>query len=328
MLDAISSFNNFAIVLSSLMLIVFFDVILTRIYEVLIRDRINISRAIRAIIFWIYVISIQILILALNLIDAGLLNDIKTSFIYLFALLIFGTNLIKFIGENQFNRRRYFRANIHFTIIWVLLFFTVAISQGFYFSAEDQHPEWTPKISSYVFENTTYNISVQVTTVVSSYQGFFIKSPITLTITEGFVKYTNESIPRNSTIKVKLKLTPHAYFKDNNTYIRDLTTIDTEFDGNETYNIDTKDKSWLLYYIYSGTKYVSAIVNINGTDVVTMEQNFLMEIEKGHIKSQVESSRAVVILTLWIIYLTIFRPLDELIDWIYDLIHGFHFHYR
>lgn len=136
-----------------------------------------------------------------------------------------------------------------------------------------------------------------------------------LSITEGDVIYKNETIPRNSTIEVKIKLTPHAFYYNTNQGFQMLTTLKTEFIENNTYKIIPPDEPWLIYYPYSGQKYMISILYVDGIEMREMESVEIIEIEKGFIKSQVEAGRFSVILTFWIISFTMLPIANKIITW-------------
>lgn len=318
MTNIVSSIENLVFIIQSIVIILLIDGTLNFIFKRYLSNRIRINEQNRARLFWIYTASLLFIISLLITVDTGILNDLKLYIITLFMIFVLGINTLVYLRNTRLRRHQFIRAMIFLIIIWLFLIPSIFVSQGFYFSSQDHIPEWKTKQSTYLINNVSYNISVQVITILSTYQGFFIETPFLLTITEGFVKYNEEPILKNSSIEVKLKLHPHAVHKNNNSAFQYLTTLQTKFDGNSTYKIIPPKDSWILYYIYSGEKEISSIVIVDGVEVKEMERVPLVEIEKGYVKTQVETSRAIIILTLWIIFLSLFPIINRIIDWLFQ----------
>ena len=203
-----------------------------------------------------------------------MLTDVRNiTALVILCLIFIAINFLIYLRNIRLRQRQFIKAMIILIIIWLFLITSIFVSQGFYFSSQDHSPEWKTKQSTYLINNVSYNISVQVITVLSTYQGFFIETPFLLTITEGFVKYNEEPILKNNSIEVELKLHPHAVHKNNNSAFQYLTILQTRFDGNSTYKIiPPKDRFWAdPHVLFKDNKYYIFI------------EEYIFNKKKGHI---------------------------------------------
>jgi len=266
----------------------------------------------------IFVIGILILF---TLIDLGIYNEMKNHFTFITIIIVPVINFILFLSFKRMNGRKARKASIIISITWVLLILSILTLNGFAFSLEDYHPEWITTESTFNYGNNSYNISVKVITSVYTIKGFFVKTPLILTINEGVIRFDSEQVPENLSIDIKVKITPHAINLEENRLFQDITILPTKFDGYKYYNASPDlDKGWLISFPWSGQKYIISTILVDGVEVVEMERVELVNIEETFVKAQVDQSRAVLILTYWIVFFSFLAYYPKFYDWLYEVI--------
>jgi len=183
------------------------------------------------------------------------------------------------------------------------------------FPAVDNKPDWTAFDTNYA--NNTYNVTVQVDVETSTYHGFFIDSPLSFVIYDGFVRFNKGEVSNNSTIQLKINFMPHAYNKRMGKEIGTLTILNTRpnKNSNNTYDIILPENPWIIKYSYSGSKVLISTLLVDGIEVAKVLEKELVYIEKGHVKVQFDFTRSTYILTIWIIFLAFCPIVDRLLNW-------------
>jgi len=269
----------------------------------------------------IYCIIVIVILLCLFYVDSGIYNEMKNHFTFITIIISPVNNFILFLSCKRMNGRKARKASIIISIVWFLLIFSILTFSGFAFSLEDYHPEWIGTDATFNYDNNSYNISVKVITSVYTIKGFFVKTPLILTINEGVVRFDSEQVPENLSIDIRVKITPHAINLEENRLFQDLTILPTKYDGSKYYNASPDpDKGWLISFPWSGQKYIISTILVDGVEIAEIERVALVNIEETFVKAQVDQSRAVLILTYWIVFFSFLVYYPKLYDWLYEVI--------
>jgi len=266
-------------------------------------------------IYLFYTLIFLAIIFSFLRIDFGVFNDARYTIIFMFILVNLIFNILTYLGSYKFTKRELFKAITFLYVIWFFVIPSILINEGIYFSPTDHDPDWTVFTTEYINNNETYNLSLQVEAMVSSMHGFFIDSPLVLQIYGGFVRFNKGNISNDSKIEVKINLMPHPYDKRTGKEIETLTILKTKQLENNTYSYILSKEPRIIGYHYSGLKELNSIILVDGIEVTTIKGKELVEIEKGYVKSQFDLSKSVIILTLWIIFLSLVPLIERTINW-------------
>lgn len=270
----------------------------------------------KKVFFSIYALILLILICLFYLIDVGVFNEFKIIIIspfFLFTLLLI---IIECFGHYKLSKREIFKAINFLALIFVFLSITAFTATGIYFPAEDHKPDYTAFNKEFLFNNFTYNITLQVDVETSSYHGFFIKSPLSVTIYDGYVRFNKGYLSENSTLELKINFKPYSYNRRTGQEMSTLTILNTTLnkDKNNTYDVVPRGP-WIIGYPYSGSKEITSVLILDGIEVATVLEKEIVNIEKGHVKIQYDFTRATYILTIWIIFLAVCPLFEKILNW-------------
>ncbi len=247
--------------------------------------------------------------------DLGVFNDAKVLIFPLFIIFNLFYNCLYFIGKPKLTKRVFFISISYIAIIFIFSSVSVFSATGIYYPVYDTKPDWTSFDTN--FANNTYDVTVKVDVETSTYHGFFIDSPLSFVVYDGFVRFNKGNVSRNSTIQLKINFNPHAHNKTSNKGIDTLTILNTRpnKDSNNTYDIILPRKPWIIGYPYSGSKNMSATLLIDGDEIIKVLDKEIVYIEKGHIKAQIDFDRLTVIFTIWVIFFAIYPIIDRILNW-------------
>lgn len=251
------------------------------------------------------------------LIDVGVFNESKLLIISSFFIFNLLFNIMVYFGDSSLTKRELFKAKWFLAIIFTFTIFSVFTAAGIYFPAEDHKPDWTQFNIEYSIDNNTYNVTVQVEVETSTLHGFFIDSPLSLSIYGGYVRFNEGEVTKNNTVELKISFMPYPYNKRTNREMDTLTILDTtpNKDTNNTYDVVLPKDTWIIGYPYSGSKELISTLMVDGLEVASVSGKELVNIEKGHVKVQFDFTRAIYILTIWIIFLGFCPIFDRILDW-------------
>jgi len=279
-------------------------------------NRQNLSNRSKKILLILYILTFIIATYYItSLFYAGIYNDFKIfmTISYLFYITIF--SVLKYLrGIRFFDIHKYRKVLVFLTIIFLLFVATGYINNQL-FLEEDEERHWETINLEYIDNNTTNNVSIQVNTIVDGKRGLFYKTPLILSIYEGNIKYNNINFKSNLTIKIKISLSHHPYFSENNIGIKNLTILNTTFDSSKgKYIVEPLSEPWIISYSYSGEKFINANYFIDGESKFSISKK-LVTIEKSYVKSQVQMARAVIIFAIWSLFAAFIIPINKTIDW-------------
>jgi hypothetical protein len=268
------------------------------------------------IFFLIYAFIFLTFISLFYIIDVGVFNEFKIIIIspfFLFTLLLI---IIEGFGYYKLSKREMFKAINFLALFFVFLSISAFTATGIYFPAEDHKPEYSAFNKEFLFNNFTYNVTLQVDVETSSYHGFFIKSPLSVTIYAGYVRFNEGYLSENSTVELKINFKPYPYNKRTDQEMSTFTLLNTTLnkDKNNTYDVIPKGP-WIIGYSYSGSKEITSILLLDGIEVATVLEKEIVYIEKGHVKIQYDFTRATYILTIWIIFLAVCPLYEKILNW-------------
>jgi hypothetical protein len=264
--------------------------------------------------FWFYNLIIVSIIIYFTRDYAGIFEGFKNLFVFISILFIVICNIIIYCKERRLTRTQFGKAMSYLFIIWLISYATIYVIEDAY-KPYDEYRNW----DSYTFEyenndSMKFNITAQVNTRVIAYKGFFVNTPLIVSIYEGVIKYNGENISTNDTIIMNVTLTPHQYYSENETGITHLTSLKTNFNNENKYVVNNLHEPWLISYPYSGEKYLNTEIFVNG-ELKGSFKKPLVTIERGYVKSQVEMTRAVIVFAMWTIFATLYRPINKILDW-------------
>jgi len=258
------------------------------------------------------------ILLILRFIDVEILNELKNGYIIATICFIIIYDIIRFSLIKKITNKQFVKTMCILSIIWILLIVSIGVNAGYNFSSKDCKRQWESKYTVFEYDNESYNVSVHISSSVSNYKGFFVDTPISLILYESSLKFNEKTPPNNTKISIQIELFPHCYYVSNKTYLRNLAILDVTKINNNTYRINTPNKYWFIFYDYSGEKYLSSNIIINGTVVANSERVTFIEIEKGYVKSQVEMTRVITILTLWLVFIGLLTHINKSIEWLVE----------
>ena len=273
------------------------------------------------IAFLLYVVTLILLPLILPFIpylnyspNFGVFNESMLLVFLLFIIFNLFYNSLFYFGKSRLTKRVFFISICYIAIIFVFSSASVFSAAGIFYPLFDTNPEWTSFDTN--FANNTYNVTVKVDVETSTYHGFFINSPLSFNIYNGYIRFNKGDVPINSTIQLKINFHPHAINKSSIKEMGTLTILNTRPNKNinNTYDIIIP-KSWIISYPYSGSKYISATLLIDGTEIIKVLDKEIVYIEKGHVKAQVDFDRFSLIFTIWVIFFAIYPIIDRIINW-------------
>ncbi|MBU0496442.1 MAG: hypothetical protein KKG04_00620 [Candidatus Thermoplasmatota archaeon] len=224
-------------------------------------------------------------------------------------------NTLIYYGKPRLTKRELYKAISFSSIIFIFSIASVFTATGIAFPAFETKPDWTP--STTIYANNTYNVTVKIDVETSTYHGFFIDAPLSFVIYNGFIRFNEGDVPKNSTIQFKINFIPYAYNKRTNKEIDTLTILDTQPNENlnNTFDIILPERPWFISYSYSGSKVLTATLLVDGIEVSKVLEKEYVVIEKGHVKVQYDFTRSTYILTIWIIFLAFCPIFDRLLNW-------------
>lgn len=160
----------------------------------------------KKILFIAYLIYIIILLLLFFIIDFGVFNESKISIFLLFIIFNLFFNMLVYFGKSRLRKRELAKSICYISIIFIFSIATVFTAACIYFPAADNKPDWTAFDTNYA--NNTYNVTVKVDVETSTYHGFFIDSPLSFVIYDGFVRFNTGEVSNNSTVQLKINFMP------------------------------------------------------------------------------------------------------------------------
>lgn len=273
-------------------------------------------RRICFVAYLIYIITLMLLpLIPYFNIDFGVFNESKILIFLLFIIFNLFFNMLIYFGKSRLTKREHFKTICYISIIFIFSMATVFTATCISFPAVDNKPDWTAFDTNYA--NNTYNVTVQVDVETSTYHGFFIDSPLSFVIYDGFVRFNKGEVTNNSTIQLKISFMPHAHNKRTGKEIDTLTILNTRpnKNSNNTYDISLPENPWIIGYPYSGSKVLISTLLVDGIEVTKVLEKELVYIEKGHVKVQFDFTRSTYILTIWIIFLAFCPMVDRLLNW-------------
>lgn len=285
----------------------------------LLKRLLNLERSQRNKWIVVYLIYVTILLLLPLVpyynINFGVFNESLTLFFLLFIGFNLSYSILILIGTFKLSKRELFRAIVYTAIIFMISSASIFTVTGFYFPDYDSNPDWTTFETT--FANNTYNITTKVDVETSTYHGFFIDSPLNFVIYNGFVRFNKGNISNDSIIQLRINFHPNALNKSSNKEMNTLTILETNSikKSNDTYDLVLPKKPWIIGYPYSGSKYISATLLIDGIELFKVLDKEIVYIEKSHVKTQTVFARFSFIFTLWVIFLAFYPIIDRSINW-------------
>ena len=300
-----------------LFLIVMFHLFYAGAYESFVRKRTLSDRHADMISYVSYLlIPIVMFLIIYFFIDIGIYNGVRNSYIFATILFLAVYDFIAFVITKKNTRKQIMKITISLGLIWVLLVLSIGVNSGSIFSPMDHKRQWDSTNNSFEFDNESYNASIQLATSTGNLKGYFVYEPLSLSLYDGKIVFQNKSPPENESITVQVELFPHAYYASNSSYVRYLTRLETSKVNDKTYEIKMPNEYRILYYDMSGQKYISGDLYIGDSLVCQSEKVPYLELEKGYVKAQVEMSRAITILTLWLVFIGLLPHINPFFDWL------------
>ena len=122
--------------------------------------------------------------------------------------------------------------------------------------------------------------------------------------------------PNDTKLEIMVKFYPHVAYYDNDTLFQNFLILQTNKKDDYNYTVITPNIGTILYYTYSGQKFISTKLLFNGKEVKEMEKVDVVLIKPNELKAQIDMNRAVIILALWAIFTSLYRPINTFINWL------------
>lgn len=163
----------------------------------------------------------------------------------------------------------------------------------------------------YISGNKSYNFTIWFSTVAESMDDFFVYTDMKLMIPDGYIEFHDNTAPINKNFTVAISFSGISIF-ENNLYTPSIVPIKTHFDGNYMYYF-IPPKTMTFQYPLSGKEYVMPELYENGTIINGMKSNYsyYVEIQQAYGKTQINLSKATMILSYWVVYLSIVTAILE-----------------
>jgi hypothetical protein len=208
-----------------------------------------------------------------------------------------------------------------YIIILLILFFSYAsyttvngyflTEQLDFFSTKTESLAYYQDDTMYGFEGINFSFTLWMKTVTKSTDGFIVGNPFDMNIT-GIITYDGENTPQKNNITVILRFLPPQPLDKEGNYISGLKLIAIQ-ESNESNRFLFFSQLNDLFYFVSGPKDFKPEVyhNYPGGAPGLKESNFL-DVDPAYTFTQLKLTKAVVILTYWVVFFSIIMALGEI----------------
>ena len=162
--------------------------------------------------------------------------------------------------------------------------------------------------STCVIDNVSYSYNIWFGLVTKSMDGFFVLSDIELYITEGHIEFTGIATPKDKNISIVIMFSPPI--RQNGLFYDQSEPMKTTYDGNKTYAFIPMNM--IFDYPVSEQKHLRPIVMENGTVIDGSLNDFtFVEVQPAYMRTQLNLTKATIILSYWVVFLSIITTLFE-----------------
>jgi hypothetical protein len=180
-----------------------------------------------------------------------------------------------------------------------------------YFSTKTSNIVYYNYDSAYKAGVSPYYYKFSMGIKTESKDGFLVGNTIDVNFFNGFIEYRGSNFPTDTDIKVVLMFFPPLIECDGNP--EDQTTrIPTEFDGKDRYNFSYSLND--VHYSVTGPKDFHPVIIINESKTVGLDNMTFLDIEPAYTLTQLKLTKAVVILTYWVVFFALIMATGQIKD--------------